>query len=685
MTTKLGFVILLLAVASICEAAAIFNPISVSHRSAALELFSHYAGSFSSLEEAYEAFRTFEVLGIEIKPDLKDSTCKTVVDALSSGSPKDLYHALRVGSVLKCKISGEALTGVASRLKDSIKDAKSLLDFHYSIGGLVLIKDQTSEVDVFLVDSEGIFRSVKDLRQSDGKWCYSSNNPESSTYAAGVALETLAGIITLKSSDIDGNLIDALKKDVVKQFDNIKKYDDGAHFFDDQYVDASGHQGPVFATSSVVCGLTSLASVSGSLNIPGDKILGLARFFLGIGIPGSGKDLYHQVDALACLDQNGVLVPLILSLPASVLSITSQDKLKVKVTTVLGSNTPPLSVKLMQVFSHGSKDASIINQELKFDHKEAVHILDTLPADVDVGEYVFAFEIVLSDPEHKKVYVTGGRTKVPIYVTGVVKVENAKVEVLEGDSVEAQQKLDLPGKNDVALAANHLQKLRLSFQLTTPLQNPFKPHQALLKLKHESGVDHIFVVGNSGKLFELTLDFLGLVEKFFYLTGKYDMELTVGDAAMENSFLQPLGQIELDLPAAPEKASRPPAQPVKDLRHGPKPEIAHIFRPQEKRPPQELSYAFAGLVFVPFLAFLVGLLRLGVNMKKFPTSTVPATLAILFHGGIAAVLGLYVLFWLKLDLFPTLKTLGVLGMFLMFVGHRTLSHLASASAKVKSA
>ncbi|KAI3676471.1 hypothetical protein L1987_86080 [Smallanthus sonchifolius] len=689
MMWKLGFAFLLVAAASICEAAAIFSPISEAHRSAALELFSPAAGMFTSLEEASESLRTFEVLGIEIGTDLKDSTCKSVVDALSSGSPnsKDLYYALRVSSVLKCKISeGDLTGGVALRLKDFVKDAKSLLDFYYSIGGLVLIKDQASEVDVLLEDADGIFRSVKDLSQSDGKWRYNSNNPESSTYAAGIALETLSGIITLKSSEIDGNLIHALKKDVVKLFDNVDKYDDGAYYFDDQFVDASGHQGPVSATSSVVRGLTTLASTSGSLNIPGDKILGLARFFLGIGVPGTGKDLYYQIDALACLDQNRVLVPLILSLPASVLSITSQDKLKVKVTTVLGSTGPPLSVKLMQVFSSGSKDASIINKELKFDHKEAVHVLDALPAGVDVGEYVFAFEIALSDLEHKKIYATGGRTKVPVYVTGVVKVENDKVEVLESDSVETQQKLDLPGKNDVALAANHLQKLRFSFQLTTPLQNPFKPHQALLKLRHESGVEHSFVVGNSGKLFETTLDFLGLVENFFYLSGKYDIELTVGDAAMENSFLQPLGHIELDLPDAPEKSARPPAQPINPyLRYGPKPEIAHVFRSQEKRPPQELSYAFLGLVFVPFLAFLIGLLRLGVNMKNFPTSTIPAAFAILFHGGIAAVLGLYGLFWLKLDLFTTLKTLGVMGIFLMFVGHRALSHLASASEKVKSA
>ncbi|KAI3772982.1 hypothetical protein L6452_04178 [Arctium lappa] len=687
MARNLGFIFVLLAVTSICNAVAIFHPISESHRSAALELFSPAAGSFSGLEEAYEALRTFEVLGIE-KPDVKEHICNSVVDTLSSSSSnsKDLYHALRVNGLLQCKTSKDALTGTVSRLKGGVKEATTLLDYYYSVGGLLLIKDQSSEVDVLLGNADGIFRSIKALSQSDGRWRYSSSNPESSTYAAGVALETLSGVISLAASAIDENLIGTLNNDIVKLFDSIEKYDDGAYYFDDKVIDASGHQGPLSATSAVVRGLTTFASTSGTLNIPEDKILGLARFFLGIGIPGNSKDLYYQIDALSCLENNRVSVPLILSLPATVLSLTSKDKLKVKVNTVLGSTVPPLSVKLMQVFSSGSKDAPVLKQELKFDPKEAIHTMDALPEGVDVGEYVFAFEIVLSDPEHKRKFATGGRTKVPIHVTGVVKVDNAKVAVLEGDSVESEKKLNLPGKNDLTLSANHLQKLHLSFMLTTPLGKPFKPHQALLKLRHETGVEHIFVVGSSGKQFEIALDFLGLVEKFFYLSGQYDIELTVGDAVMENSFLQPLGYVELDLPKVPEKATRPPPQAVSPyLRYGPKAEITHIFRVPEKRPPQEVSFAFLGLVFVPFLAFLVGLLRLGVNLKNFPTSTVPATFAILFHGGIAAVLVLYVFFWLKLDLFTTLKALGLIGIFLMFVGHSTLSHIASTSAKVKSA
>ncbi|KAL5136757.1 Dolichyl-diphosphooligosaccharide--protein glycosyltransferase subunit 2 [Glycine soja] len=626
--------------------------ISHSHRSAAINLF---AATPTSLEDAYEALRVFQILGIEEKnTPVNEDTCQKVVESLASSSPlKDLFYALKVNAILKCNVNGNVFKDIASRLKATVHDASALLDIYYSIGGLVLIKDQDSNVDVLLADVDGVFQSIKVLSQSDGRWRYSSDNPESSTYAAG--------------NNLHGN-VNVVKNGIVKLFDGNEKYEDGTFYFDEKYVGGHEQRGSLSTTSSVVRGVTAFAAVtSGKINLPGDKILGLAKFFLGIGIPGDAKDFFNQVESLAFLESNR----------------------QVKVNTVLGSAAPPLTVKLVRAFSTGAKDSAIIDsKELRYDQESGFHVLDALPKNVDVGTYVFVFEIVLHDFGSEKVYATGGQIHVPIYVTGIIEVGNAEITVLDSDlgSAETQKKLDLAGNDAVSLSANHLQKLRFSFQLTTPHGHVFKPHQAFFKLRHETKVEHIFVVGNTGKKFEKVLDFLGLVEKLFYLSGKYEIELTVGDAVMENSFLRLLGHVELDLPEAPEKAPRPPPPPVDPYsRYGPKAEITHIFRSPEKRPHQELSLAFLGLILLPFIGFLVGLLRLGVNLKNFPGSTVPATFGILFHVGIAAVLLLYVLFWLKLDLFTTLKAFGLLGAILMFVGHRILSHLAFTSAKLKSA
>lgn len=567
-----------------------------------------------------------------------------------------------------------------------IKDTNSLLEFYYSVGGLLSLKEQGHSV--VLSDADSIFHAIKALSQSDGRWRYDTNSAESSTFAAGIALEALAVVVSLSDAEVDPSMIGVVKNDIVKLFGTIKSYDDGTFYFDEKNVDATEYKGPITTSASVVRGFTSFANVvSGKLNIPGEKILGLAKFFLGIGLPGSAKDCFNQIKSLSLLENNRVFVPLILSLPSEVLSLTSKDQLKVEVTTVFGSAAPPLRVNLVQVLGSDSKVITT-DKELQFDLDNNVHYLDIAPLKIDVGKYSLVFEISLQDPEHETVYTTGGRNTETVVVTGLIKVDKAEIGIAENDAgtSESVEKLDLLKDTKISLSANHLQKLRLSFQLATPLGHTFKPHQVFLKLKHESGVEHLFVVPGSARQFKIVLDFLGLVEKFYYLSGRYDLELSVGDASMENSFLRALGHLELDLPEPSEKAPRPPAQAVDPLaKFAPQKEISHIFRVPEKRPPKEVSLAFTGLTLLPFIGFLIGLMRLGVNLKNFPSLPGPAAFASLFHAGIGAVLLLYVLFWVKLDLFTTLKYLGFLSVFLVFVGHRALSYLSSTSMKQKTA
>ncbi|KAF3550772.1 hypothetical protein DY000_02009724 [Brassica cretica] len=190
-------------------------------------------------------------------------------------------------------------------------EAKLLLDFYYSVRALVLVNEQFSGNDISFGDAEAIFLSIKilvevyraltcwylvALSQSDGRWRYSSNNPESSSFAAGLAFETLGGVISLAPSEIDQSLIQTLKTSILKLFDSIQKYDDGTFYFD-------GSEGPISTTASVIRGLTSFAAAESTrLNLAGDNIVGLAKFFLGVGIPGDAKDFFNQIDALACLE-----------------------------------------------------------------------------------------------------------------------------------------------------------------------------------------------------------------------------------------------------------------------------------------------------------------------------------------------------------------------------------------------
>ena len=114
-------------------------------------------------------------------------------------------------------------------------------------------------------------------------------------------------------------------------FINLSLFSDGgALYFDDKLIDGHEHQGPLSIISSVVGGLTTfVAVITGSLNVrmesslimhfqptylfsrmcfntsslflqlPRDKILGLAKFFLSIGVPGDAKDFFNQIDSLS--------------------------------------------------------------------------------------------------------------------------------------------------------------------------------------------------------------------------------------------------------------------------------------------------------------------------------------------------------------------------------------------------
>jgi hypothetical protein len=49
----------------------------------------------------------------------------------------------------------------------------------------------------------------------------------------------------------------------------------------------------------------------------------------------------------------------------------------------------------------------------------------------------------------------------------------------------------------------------------------------------------------------------------------------------------------------------------------------------------------------------------------------------LFHGGIAAQLGLYFLFWTQLNLVQTLPLAGAIGVFLVVTGFKALSGISA--------
>lgn len=687
---------LLLVLVVVCNAllaAESLHPLSETDKDSAKQLFvAREDGSYGSIEETYQAVRSLQALGSADYDAAKISN-SIVGSVTPSSDVKDIFYGLRTIELLGGKDGAAVGAAVASRVLNSVKESDSLVDLYFSVGALATIKKHHWSEDShhsFAAAVKDVLAKIKALGGSHGAWRYAEDDSESSAKAAGIAFDITAGVIEIAGLEGVKSEVRSIKAAVGKLFDNIELYEDGAQYFDESKSDKAREGGGALAASAMVLrGVSALASVlPDGLRVKEEKIFGLASYFLSFGTPASATEAYYQLDALSILEDNRVLVPLAVYLPTSVLSQTSNDQLEVAVTTVLGSPAPEVVVSLISASKPGKGDSPIlIDQELQAVESGGYkYSLDLLSKVTDVGKYDLNLDVKPVSAELSYKYSAGGLIVAHIVTTGLVTVSNVELAVLDSDtgSPDSVSSLELEKKETVQLSANHLQKLRLSFQLTSPSGGRFRPQQVFFKIRHERGLEHLYLVRNSGKAFVLTLDFLGLLEKFYYLSGTYTLQLVVGDTTMENSFIWDLGSLDLDLPEAPEGAKPAPVADDVGPKFGPKSEISHIFRVPEKRPRAELSYTFFVLTLLPLVGFVVGLFLVGGNVKYFPTSGFHLLSAVSFHGGIAAILVLYLLFWIKFDLFTTLKALAFLGLFTSVTGHFILSYLADLSSKVKT-
>ncbi|CAI5954658.1 unnamed protein product, partial [Closterium sp. NIES-64] len=433
--------------------------------------------------------------------------------------------------------------------------------------------------------------------------------------------------------------------------------------------------GTLVATASAITGYLALASTLGSpLAVRPPKLAEAGRYLVA-ALPLSLAEAAAWAEALAVLDNNPIFVPIFLSSPGHI-SISADPTLTVSVTTALGGKVPGVAVKLQSATIGGGSAAS--GKELTAGKDGVSFSAKPFSKASTLGVYTLKFKIT---PPAESVFIAGSASvERPLLLSASMAVTGVSVAVLDSDGAtpESEKKLDFEKRtNFTDLSATHLQKLRVSLSLATPSGKAFIPHQAVLQLVNSIGMAYSFLLKPSGSTLSVQLELLEMMDRLFYHSGEYTLKLIVGDAVMDNAFDWQLGSVDLDLPAAPETAPKLPARPESLAeRFSAKPEIAHIFRKPDSRPAFVVSYSFVALVLLPLVVLLVGLAVLGVNLKAFPSGGVPLLSALAFHGGIAALLLLYVAFWVQVNLFTTLKLILLLAVLTAIPGHQVLSYLA---------
>ncbi|KAI9914720.1 hypothetical protein PsorP6_008530 [Peronosclerospora sorghi] len=264
-------------------------------------------------------------------------------------------------------------------------------------------------------------------------------------------------------------------------------------------------------------------------------------------------------------------------------------------------------------------------------------------------------------------------------VTTPVEVASAKVngkKLMPGDKLTGQN-----FKTPVEEALMMEVKLQQAHDKT-----PVVAHQAILRFTHNTkNVDTYFaLVADATQTHSVSLPFAALSENFGFNSGKHHVELILGASTFEQAIVWDLGEVELQLLAPPPETPSPlykkPLLHESDTTLKSLPEITHVMREQDPRPPVFFSIAFMAAALVPLVFFVVLLKRLQLNVKRLFEDAVFifGSMFLATLGGIFALFGLY---WLKLTMFHTLGYLSVLGSVNFWFGHLTLKRLAQNPAK----
>ncbi|KAJ8920572.1 hypothetical protein NQ315_004711 [Exocentrus adspersus] len=406
-------------------------------------------------------------------------------------------------------------------------------------------------------------------------------------------------------------------------------------------------EGGLTVTSLLITGLLRLPGATPFTQVQADKF---ANYLLTRKTVQTPKGILSLLEAAVALAGSSVS-PVSISIIGS--SQVPQDKpeLRIQVSDVFGQPLKPVpSPVIAQSATRISDDVVVLAKQPLISGKTSTEFVLTLDK---------------LDPGYYRVAINAGSHSATITarILGLLTINSLEIGLTDADGSSAPKlsKLSYPTKLDSALKADSSQHLLVKFSISRPV------HQAFLRLSSGKKEIVFLAVPDSNKGYKVEVN----VASQLAYTGNFDMELILGDSIITNPIRWTLGVIDVNLGPSDSPAPR-------SLR-GPKPEIKHLFRPAEKRPPEPVSLFFSGLTAAPLLVLLILWAKLGINFGNFTGVAIP------FHLGFGSILGLFTLFWLKLDMFKTCALLIPLGMITFLAGHRLLSSIAARQKKTEKA
>jgi len=458
-----------------------------------------------------------------------------------------------------------------------------------------------------------------------------------------------------------------------KFYDNIEDILEQADEVDKVYLQ---YEGGVGTTSLVLEGVLLLSEKFDQLPAKFDRqrltkfvnYLSMKRF------PTNIKSGYFLLRNAVKLTNNKFLVPLVLNRLSSVRVTPSSSSVLVSVTNLLGEAVKQAEFNLEADSARTAKDQQLFpGKKLPFTSKSSdrtTHEVKLLEASQQptAGFYTLTVNLLLK-PSDKQFFLVNN--KVDVKVTTVASLVDVQLGVADRDQTAPKlTRLEDNQKLKDKLDADPQSKLTLKFSIKEKSKgNLIEVHQAFVKFTETKSGREIIFLAQAGlsKQYTAEIDFGSNAKNFQYKSGLYNVDLVVSDPLVDNRVSWTLAELKLQF-----SESEPVASVDKSSLYSKRPEIKHMFRPAEQTPSKVVSTVFTVLCVVP-LGLLVFLwLGIGFNFSKFSFSLS----GVVFHLTLLAIFGLFYCYWIKLNMFQTMRYLAVLGVVAFISGNKLLKNLA---------
>ena len=270
--------------------------------------------------------------------------------------------------------------------------------------------------------------------------------------------------------------------------------------------------------------------------------------------------------------------------------------------------------------------------------------------------------------------------------------------------VRASSSLSDGSKLDSDVEALYFNNLYFGFSLRAANSKSSKGltvQQVFLSLTNSAtGEQVVFPAQPTAKGYAATIELRNEGRALHFRSGVYHAALFVADSFIENPVNRDLGSIKLSFQSSLEIPAGTKAYGSK------KPDIAHKYREADSRPRPSFSLAFTGITLAPIAVLLIGvrvptisrtlsllraraygrilshngeqILFVGFNLSGIPTNPLGLLGSLVLIASVAAIAFLYVEFFFVLNLFDTLKYLGVISSIAVVAGKYAFRSRAAA-------